>query len=293
MKIQNLYVFSKKIVCFFWLYLLIFCFSGCESSNKNISQEFTPTGRGEYLHILFNNCTFSKTASNYGIINDNNHEIASGYIFKYAHDTKRYVAFHKMELNSNYSNENTIIYKRKINNVTYGVVYDNFCIYDSVNGNILNFETTEDLNNYCIDNNVALGNWYYPSGDQSIEGIQTKLSADYVFEDIGKYRGQSILKNGIPIFSGYIHIVDTPDNYIIFNLKIAESDFDVELRNTTNVGLSTISSKKVDTYFVNFWLKFPVYYNKYIVLNVQTGCIHEFEHEKDALKFVTNQGTVL
>ncbi len=275
----------KKYISLFIVFVLVaFIFSACKEEEKRPWEpDVAPLGRGDYSHSLFAECEFIRTSALRSIITDNGASLteSDGYIFKYAHDDSRYIAYHSMQPSSDSKGD----YTRTLNGDVYGITNDKFCLYDYDEGKVLNFSSAVELSDYCLDNAISLGNWFYPGGGASWEGEQTKLTGTYSFEDTGKYRGQSILKNGVPVFSGYIDTPNKYGKYIVFNLRIAKTDFDIELIGETNSGLSLLSTEKLGSYRYGF-LKFPIHYDKYIVLDSLTDVVNEFETEDEALDYV-------
>lgn len=271
--------------------LILFTFFACgKKEERPWDIPVEPLGRGDYSHTLFGGCEFVRTSALRGIITDNGVSLteSDGYIFKYAHDDSRYIAYHSMQLLSDSKGD----YTRTLNGDVYGITNDNFCLYDYAENKTYEFADAEELNKYCFENSISLGNWFYPSAFSSIEGKQTKLTGKYSFEDIGKYRGQSVLKNGVPVFLGYIENLNKYGKFIVFNLKIAKTDFDIELIGYSNNGLSPMSEEKLGSYRADWGLTFPVYYDKYIVINSLTDAVNEFDTEDEALDYAAENYAV-
>ncbi len=267
--------------------LILFTFSACgKKEERPWDIPVEPLGRGDYSHTLFGGCEFVRTSALRGIITDNGVSLteSDGYIFKYAHDDSRYIAYHSMQLLSDSKGD----YTRTLNGDVYGITNDNFCLYDYKENKIHEFSTAVELSEYCLENEITLGNWFYPAGYGSNEATQTKLTAKYSFEDIGRYRGQTILKNGVPVFAGYIENLNEYGRFIAFNLKIAKTDFDMELIGYSNNGLSPLSVEKLGSYRADWWFKFPVHYDKYIVIDSLSDAVNEFEAEEDALDYMAD-----
>lgn len=266
---------------------LFFTMFGCDVNEKaNEDGDYTYLGRSDYSHSMFASCKFTKISATSGRINDGEKEIACDYIFKYAHDSERYVGFHQITFADSEENNKQILYTRKDNGSERGVIFDVFCVYDSLEKEIFEFSSAFEMNSFCADNDIKLGIWHYPGGGQSYEAVQTEIMDGYNLENIGDYRGQTILKDGIPIYAGYIDKVWTDDEELIFfRLKIADSDFDCELLDNCNKGLSPLAKKKFNSYNVNFWLRFPVYYESYVALNIKTGEVNEFSSKREMFKY--------
>ncbi|MBQ2813139.1 MAG: hypothetical protein IJE63_07755 [Clostridia bacterium] len=264
--------------------LIIFSFSACKTEDRPWDIAADPLGRGDYSHALFFGLEFNRISALRGNITYNDTMLSEydAYIFKYAHDDGRYIAYRSMQLQTDSKGD----YTRKLNGDTYGITDDKFCLFDFNGYKTYEFSDAEEFNEYCTENKINLGNWFYPSSYGSIEGNQTKLTGKYSFEDLGKYRGQSILKNGVPMFSGYIENLNKYGRFIVFNLKIAKTNFDIEFMSQANKNLSPLSEKRLGLYRVDWGFTFPVHYDKYIVLDSLTDAVNEFDTEDEALDYV-------
>lgn len=263
--------------------LVLLSFSACKQEERPWDIAADPLGRGDYSHALFSGYEFNRISALHGDITYNGIRLSDydAYIFKYAHDDSRYIAYHSMQLLTDGAGD----YTRTLNGDTYGIKNDKFCLFDYVENKTYEFADAEELNKYCFENSISLGNWFYPSAFSSIEGRQTKLTGKYSFEDIGKYRGQSVLKNGVPVFSGYIEKLNKYGKFIVFNLKMAETNFSIELMGQANKGLSPMCEKKLGSYRADWGLTFPVYYDKYIVIDSLSDSVNEFATEDEALDY--------
>lgn len=274
--------FLKSIsVCLIAFVLL--AFSACKQEERPWDITADPLGRGDYSHALFSGLEFNRISALHGNITYNDTMLSDydAYIFKYAHDDGRYIVYRSMQLLTDGAGD----YTRTLNGDTYGITNDKFCLFDFKKHKTYEFADAEELNKYCFENSISLGNWFYPSAFSSIEGKQTKLTGKYSFEDFGKYRGQSVLKNGVPVFSGYIDNLNKYGKFIVFNLKIAKTDFDIEFMEQANKGLSPMSEEKLGSYRADWGLSFPVYYDKYIVIDSLTDAVNEFDTEDEALDY--------
>lgn len=263
--------------------LVLLSFSACKQEERPWDIAADPLGRGDYSHALFSGCEFTRTSALHSNITYNDTVLSDidAYIFKYAHDDGRYIAYRSMQLLTDGAGD----YTRTLNGDTYGITNDKFCLYDYTENKTYEFADAEELNKYCFENSISLGNWFYPSAFSSIEGKQTKLTGKYSFEDLGKYRGQSVLKNGVPVFSGYIENLNKYGKFIVFNLKIAKTDFDIEFMEQANKGLSLMTEEKLGSYRADWGLTFPIYYDKYIVIDSLTDAVNEFDTEDEALDY--------
>ena len=270
--------------------LALLSFSACKQEERPWDVDADPLGRGDYSHALFSGCEFTRTSALHGSITDNDTMLSDydAYIFKYAYDDGRYIAYRSMQLLTDGAGD----YTRTLNGDTYGITNDKFCLYDYAENKTFEFADAEELNKYCFENSISLGNWFYPSAFSSIEGKQIKLTGKYSFEDIGKYRGQSVLKNGVPVFSGYIDNLNKYGKFIVLNLKIAKTDFDIEFMEQANKGLSPMSEEKLGSYRDDWGLTFPVHYDKYIVIDSLTDVVNEFDTEDEALDYAAENYAV-
>lgn len=281
-EIKSIFIFSIT-VC-----LLLFC--GCAESNKILSI-YEP----DFTEKLFNGYEFNITSElplEGRIVRKNDNadtkSIAiyltpKGYVFKYAHDSKRYIAVHFMKFEAT-SNDRLFLYERKFYDWTYFVTIDEFMLL-SIPGDKKTFSSQKEMLDYCDNNEILLGNWYYPSPGESAIGREIKVTGEYYIEDRGSFRGQSLVKNGVEQFQGFIDEYSTSQQYIAFHLTVAQTDYDEEIIGSTNVGLSMSQKEIKPKYRAKWFVSYPVYYRKYVLLNTATQQIKEFENKKELLKY--------
>jgi len=210
-----------------------------------------------------------------------------GYVYKYAHDSKRYIAVHFMKFEE-YDNGN-YLYTRKFYDWKYYITIDEFIIYD-VCGDKKSFASQKELMDYCRKNSIILGKWHYPSAGESSVGEIIGITNEYYIENRGPLRGQSLIKNDIEQFQGYIPEYSVTKNYIAFYLIIAETDYDEEFIGSTNVNLSISKEELKPKYKVKWYIRYPVFYRKYVLLNTMTQQVQEFNNKADLTNYSNDKG---
>lgn len=273
----------KYIIITLLVIVTIASFSGCKQNNK--SEDYDTTNgtiemdvHGDYEHKLFGKyavwCDHDESTLYY----DDN-EILTGSFFKYAFTDKQYIAIHYMKVDNNYQNKKDNEPIIKFSSDTVCDKEDYFSLYNSKNQKLNKFNTIEQFNNYCSENNIHFDKWFYRDSKSEI----IKLNENAYIEDAGKYRGQFLYVNNIPLFEGFIKsyaILD--DDKIAINLKLADYDYGPEFYDYTNKNLDfetyAVSKKH---YFSDISLSFDVYYESYIIVDTKNVTHKEYMSKKD------------
>lgn len=264
------------------VFVTIISFSGCKqnstaekhnTNNDNLQMSF----HGDYEHTLFNNCSVWCNHDE-STLYDNDNEILTGSFFKYAFTDEQYIAVHYIETSKSKNkkdNEQTI----KFSSDTVHVEEDYFALYNSKDKKIKRFNKIESFNQYCDEHNIHFEKWFYRDSESTF----IRLNDNACIENAGKYRGQFLYINNLPLLEGFIKsyaILD--DDKIAINLNLADYDYGPEFYEYTNKDLDfenyTVSKKH---YFSGISMSFDVYYEAFIIIDTKNGTYKEFKSKKD------------
>lgn len=207
-----------------------------------------------------------------------NKTVCNGWIYKYSFDSEnKYIAFRLITAaDTEYNkpeNPNDVLYLRYYYSKEYAVYYDELRLYDCKMDKYFDFETDEELKNYCFDNNINLCNWHHVSGNGFFEEEKTSLIGNYYMKT-NFFDYSSIMCDENELIFGFITDVKTQDGKISFRLRQTKNLFSPEHMNA-NSGLSALSNEPVGKYRHAFLNVDDVYYDKYIIINIETGEISE------------------
>lgn len=266
----------KKLVCVFIVFLFSFCLCSCTSGNaENENEPILLAPNGDYEHELFNNCYVYGGSINNDYLQYNGEIVLKGSFYKYAASSDRYVAIHYMELSEVENNTNdTITFSMDIVKVNK----DCFVLFDAENQNKTEFNSIESFNSACQKLGVNFEHWYYCD----VESNKIDLTENCYIEDAGKYRGQVLFVNDLPLFEGAIDSYSVIDgNKVAFEFKLVNSDFGPEFNNRTNQSLSLSEFSTSQKYHVSGLLYYDVIYSSYILLDTSNNQFVEYKSKND------------
>lgn len=201
-------------------------------------------------------------------------------IFRYAYNSQGYIAYHWNEVSWEISNNTNT---RIINSSKYEILQDYITIYKINTDEYINFENQNDFNSYCKDNALTF-NWMYSHGSNSYEIWNNSGSNNW---NISVFESNSlcgfVYKDGSVILEGYItEIYTNDDNSVLFKIKIPHKDI-LEYRDMTFENLSVSFEKSIGKHKISPLLMYEeIYYENYLMIDVTTNTIYEYEGEIDS-----------
>lgn len=268
----------KKALCIIIAILMAVSLMGCQgkSNDKDKYEPVLVAPSGDYEHQLFGKCFIYCFDNNY-TLEYNNVDIAEGTFYKYAAYDDRFVAVHNMELsedNGESENKKTVL----LNDIEFGVDKDNFILYDSKNNDLKYFNNIESFNEYCRKMSIVFDKWQY----RDCESNRININDNCYIENVGKYRGQYLYVNDMPMFEGIIKSYSVLGNdEIAINLQLADFDYGPEFLSCTNKDLNLEKYSVSKKYRYSGILCFDVYYESYIVVNTKDGKFIEYNSKDD------------
>lgn len=231
-------------------------------------------GATDYNETIFGEYTFCKTSAANHFIYDGENEIMEGIIYKYTFDTnEKLIVAHLLKMVESYGSEDAL-YKRLYNGRDYNVLYDKMVVYNTEDKSATEFDTYDDFLDYCSKNNITLNNWRYPSGGVSIDSQQSEITNGYMLSQL-PYGYSLISHNDKEILRGYISDLEVTSHQIEFRLRQTDYNYDAEYPNMVNVGLSDFSEEPIGKYRKGFLDYEDIYYDKIVVIDIETGKISE------------------
>lgn len=240
--------------------------------------ETNRTGVPENDVILFDDYCIYRSSDVHSKIylraNGENKTVDSAWIYKYAFDgDKKVIAYRKITAYEgdiyNLNEQEDVIYCRYYGAAEYGVSEDLLILYDCSEEKYLEFETDEELAEYCGKNGIALCDWYYPAGNGFMQAEKTQLSDDYYLKT-WTHGYSSVMCGENELYFGYISDIKTEGNTVSFRLRQTKNEYSPE-HMTANVGLSALSGKPIGKFRKDFLYYDDIYYDKIITVNTVTG----------------------
>ncbi|MBQ8782622.1 MAG: hypothetical protein IJZ57_02485 [Clostridia bacterium] len=256
--------FVKGILCIFISVFLLFV-GGCaaliiESSDGPLEQNDVCLFEDYYMYRR------SNTNSYLYLKNDEpslNHRIIQGWIYKYAFDEnsrviamRYFLAYNLKDVSGEVEN---MLYYRYYGGEIFAIVEDSLKLYDCQKDEFTDFKNDAELSSFCAENNITLGDWYYPGGnDYYPEEVKT-LTGEYKLKTT-VYDFSSVLKGDEELLFGFISDVKVDGDVISLRLRQTKNMYSPEYL-TTNSALSPLSVNPVGKY-----KGYDIYYDKYIYI---------------------------
>lgn len=207
-----------------------------------------------------------------------NKNIYNGWIYKYSFDSKnKSIIMHTMNGVDMQLNEldrtNEILYNRFYGGKEYAITEDIWILYDGKTGTSNFFNSDMLLNDYCKQHSIALNEWYYPAGNGFVKEEKTNIS-DNCYIKTWLYGYSSLILNGEELVFGYITDVKQSGNIVSFRLRQTMNEYSPENINANSM-LSSVSDKPIGKYRDDFLTYLDIYYDKRILVNIESGEVTE------------------
>ncbi len=245
----------------------------CATALFNLTACIGP-GVTDYHEVIFDSYNFWRTSSVNHAIEGDEGTVMQGVIYKYSYDTdEKYIVAHLLEMADNYGSKDAL-YKRLYNGSVYNVLYDKMVVYNTEDKTRAEFEKYDIFLDYCNKNNINLNAWRYPSGGTSIDAQPSEIADGYTLSNL-PYDYKLISLDDKELIRGYISDLEVTSHQIRFRLRQTDYHYDAEYPDTINLGLSGISEKPVGKYRQGFLDYADIYYDKTVVIDIDTGKISE------------------
>lgn len=238
-------------------------------------------GGPTYEHTLFDNYALYRgdNSFEYRFINSTS-EIAVekqfGMVFKYAFDPSGYIAYRYLE--QDWNSGKPVLYQYNGDDI----ILDTNILYECKTDTIYEFESMNELYNYCKENSINLGVWYYPDGRHvyqqktlfDVNGWQLSLNYANVYETVSD--------NGIQLFAGTIDRYFYTDRYIAFHFRLIDHyNYEIEENPVIKYSEDTVVGKLLFS---------DVYADSYVFVDTETGKYTLFDSKKEIEEYAGSLG---
>lgn len=195
------------------------------------------------------------------------------YIIKYSSDSKGNIAYHMNEVSVDVNDSK--LYVRTINASEYGILEDNFVVYNTETNQKVTFEYENTFVEYCNKNQLELFNWKFSNG-MKYRNVKLSDKSHLLMSESISLTDQFLYENKV-VFEGYISKYKIQGNKVIFSIKIPkQSELEFPTKSNSNL---TLSEKSTGKHFEGFAFIFPLYkelfYNRKIVFDETDGTYFE------------------
>ncbi len=229
---------------------------------------YTHTLFGEYA-IEYGDNSFETRLTYLG--EDKDITTERGKFFKYAFSDDGYIAIRFLDRDQTYDAEyiedETTLYKFNHDEI----ITDKNILYNCNTDTMLEFDSMNELCDYCTKNNIQLGLWYYPKGYSSNpEEIHIDLNGwKLTLNKTGYY--ETVYQDSTLLFAGTIDKYFITDRYLSFRFRYLEGyDYEIEENPIIEYNPQNITDKKflLDIYTEAF-VFIDTQTDEYIIFNSQ------------------------
>ena len=242
---------------------------------------YTHTLFGEYA-ILYGDNSFESRLVTLGENKNLITEDQWGKFFKYAFSDEGYIAYRFLDRDNTYDYGNepdeTTLYEFNSDEITA----DKNILYDCNTDTILEFESMNDLCDYCTKNNIRLGLWYYPTGYSSNpEEIYIDINGWKLALNLSEYY-ETVYNDSKLLFAGTIDKYFITDRYLSFRFRHLQAyDYAIEENPIIEYNPQNIIGKK-------FLL--DIYTEAYVFIDTQTDAYIIFNSKKEVNEYAKSLG---
>lgn len=237
------------------------------------------TGGPTYIHTMNNGLYFKKGDSQFdGSIHHDNGYYEYGYIVRYAYDEKGNIAYRQLK-QVQYSGQE---YLYEFNQ--HHIISDRTVLYNCITDTETEFDSVNELYEYCRVQDIQLGAWYYPLGYTPVEENILLTSGNWTMA--ANARDYCIVDNGTDeLFAGYSDRYFEYENYFGFHFQHREADYSFIEENTV------IEFSTDEIVGKNYAGLIDVYVDKYVLVNSETDVYTVFDTKKE-LKHYAKQNDI-
>ena len=235
---------------------------------------YTHTLFGEYA-IVYGDNSFESRLTYLG--EDKNMTTNWGKFFKYAFSDDGYIAFRFLDRDQTYDGEHiedeTTLYIFNHDEI----IIDKNILYNCNTDSALDFESMKELCDYCTENNIQLGSWYYPTGYSSNpEEIYIDLNSWKLTLNKTEYY-ETVYLDSTLLFAGTIDKYFVTDRYLSFRFRhIQGYDYAIEENPIIEYNPQNITGKK-------FLL--DIYTEAFVFIDTQTDEYMIFDSQKEVNEY--------
>ncbi len=243
------------------------------------------TGGPTYEHRLGDMFIFDRSDSSFecNIYTQPGHsKITDEYIFnrvfKYSFSPEGYIAYRVLSEKTSYESDETVIYEIH----GYEIISDKTVLYDGNTGTQLEFESQTALIDYCEENNIELGVWYYPQGYSSTPEHNYLEIADWEIRCTGSCDYEAVYFNNRMMFAGTIDRCFVTERYFGFHFVLREGyEYSIEENPIIEFNPDIVVGKKLFA---------DIYSDLYVVVDTQTNEYNIFSDKKSANHYAKTLG---
>ena len=246
------------------------------------------TGGPTYEHKLTDKFIFDRSDTTFecNIYTQPEHtDITDEYpynrVFKYSFSPDGYIAYRILSEQYTPETDEPVLYEFDGHNI----LSDKNVLYNSITDTRIEFDSMNKLIDYCDENDIELGDWYYPVGRSTVPEFDFVETDNWELRISGADWYQTVYHNDRMMFAGTIDKFFVSDRYFAFHFVLREGyDYEIEENPVIEFNPDIVIGKKLFA---------DIYSDSYVFIDTETDKYEIFEDKESVNEYAESLGVRL
>ncbi len=199
-------------------------------------------------------------------------------VFKYSFSPDGYIAYRILSEQYTPETDEPILYEFD----GYNILSDKNVLYNSNTDTRIEFESMTELVDYCEENGIELGVWYYPVGYSTVPEFNYLEIDDWELRISGADWYQTVYHNDRMMFAGTIDKFYVSDRYFSFHFVLREGyEYEIEENPVIEFNPDIVIGKKLFA---------DIYSDSHVFIDTETDEYKIFEDKASVKEYAKTLG---
>lgn len=202
-------------------------------------------------------------------------------VFKYSFSPEGYIAYRILSEQYTPETDEPVLYEFK----GYNILSDKNVLYNSNTDTRIEFDSMNKLIDYCDENDIELGDWYYPVGRSTVPEFDYVETDNWDLRISGADWYQTVYHNDRMMFAGTIDKFFVSDRYFAFHFVLREGyEYEIEENPVIEFNPDIVIGKKLFA---------DIYSDSYVFIDTETDKYEIFEDKESVNEYAESLGVRL
>lgn len=202
-------------------------------------------------------------------------------VFKYSFSPEGYIAYRILSKQYTPETDEPVLYEFE----GYNILSDKNVLYNSITDTRIEFDSMNKLIDYCEENGIELGDWYYPVGRSTVPEFDFVETDNWDLRISGADWYQTVYHNDRMMFAGTIDKFFVSDRYFAFHFVLREGyEYEIEENPVIEFNPDIVIGKKLFS---------DIYSDSYVFIDTETDKYEIFEDKKSVNEYAESLGVRL
>ncbi|MBR5232918.1 MAG: hypothetical protein IKW03_01790 [Clostridia bacterium] len=202
-------------------------------------------------------------------------------VFKYSFSPEGYIAYRILSKQYTPETDEPVLYEFK----GYNILSDKNVLYNSNTDTRIEFDSMNKLIDYCDENDIELGDWYYPVGRSTVPEFDFVETDNWDLRISGADWYQTVYHNDRMMFAGTIDKFFVSDRYFAFHFVLREGyEYEIEENPVIEFNPDIVIGKKLFA---------DIYSDSYVFIDTETDKYEIFEDKSSVKEYAESLGVRL